>query len=189
MSSWTAGWVLVVAGSVVFLLGAAIGVPRVFTTADPQERADLLAANVVRWRSAQVPYAAGPLLVAVGIGLAGRDRAWSVGLVLTVAFLSLVAGALTWTLSCAARGIHPDDFARGRLPAWPFRAYVVLTIVGLAMLGVSLLLADNLHGAGWLVLALDASFVALYAATDDFPPFLFYIVLVVVGFAAATRPV
>lgn len=168
-----------------FLVGAAIGVPRVFTTADPEERADLLSANVVRWRWAQVPYAAGPLLVAAGIGLAGRDVVWPVGLVLTLASLILVAGALTWTLSCAARGIHPDHFSRGRLPAWPFRAYVVLTIVGLAMLGVALLLADNFHWAGWLVLALDASFVGLYAATDDFPPFLFYLVLMVVGLAAA----
>lgn len=95
MPSWTVGSSVVVAGSVVFLVGAAIGGPRVFTTVDLQERADLLAADVARWRSAQVLDAAGPLLAAAGVGLAARDRAWPVDLVLALASLSLVNGALT----------------------------------------------------------------------------------------------
>ena len=75
------------------------------------------------------------------------------------------------------------DFALGNLPWWPFATYVLLTIGGLAPLGIGLLAGDYAAWLGWLVLAADVLFLGLYLAMRDIPPFVFYLLLLVVGIA------
>lgn len=177
------GAALVVTGSLVFIAGAALGVPRVFTTSDPAQRRALLARNSVRWRAAQPLYAAGPLLAAVGVGLLGSDGDPTIRPALVVASASLFAGAVAWAWACADRARRYLEFAVGSLPAWPFRGYVVLTLAGLAVLGVALLLGAGPLWVAWAVLVADAAFVAGYVWTGDIPPFVFYLLLLVVGLA------
>jgi hypothetical protein len=62
------------------------------------------------------------------------------------------------------------DFALGNLPWWPFATYVLLTIGGLAPLGIGLLAGDYAAWLGWLVLAADVLFLGLYLAMRDIPP-------------------
>ncbi len=52
---------LLIIGSVVFLVGAAVGVPRVFTERDPQACLRMLEEGLRIWRLAQPLYGLGPL--------------------------------------------------------------------------------------------------------------------------------
>jgi len=79
-----------------------------------------------------------------------------------------------------------EEFARGELPAGPWLGYVWLTLLGLAVLGVACIAAST-----WVAVLLLASAVAfgvLFLVTRDIPPFLFYLVLVVVGGWLLTTP-
>lgn len=169
----------VVAGSLVFLVGASLGVPTVFTTPDPGERERLLTEHSVRWRRAQAPYAAGPVIAAIGVTLAG-----GLGGAAVAGGVAMLIGALAWSYSCFLRGGDPVAFVRGEQPAWPFRTYVWLTILGLAGLGWALLQSDAPAWLGWVVVGADAGFLTLYATSGDIPPFVFYLLLMAVGLAA-----
>jgi hypothetical protein len=157
-------------GSSVFLFGAAVGVPQVFTEPDPERRLQLLQARLRVWQLAQLPYAIGPLLAAVGAGL-----------VVGSAGAALVAGALAWSWDVWLRGRRVPEFAHGLLPAWPFATYVLLTIAGLALLGLGLLASDFPTWLGWVVLGADALFAVAYVRFKDLPPFVFYLLLLLVG--------
>ncbi len=180
MSS-TAG-ALLIAGSVIFGVGASVGVPRVFLTSDPQLRVQLLQRHRRRWRIAQPCYAGGPVVAGIGVGvLAALEPTGVPRVLLLAAAVLVILGAITWSFSCYLRRVHPIGFALGELPGWPFTAYIVATIAGLALLGGGLLAGDHPTWLGWLVLGADALFLAAYAATRDLPPFVFYVLLLVVG--------
>ena len=95
----------------------------------------------------------------------------------------LVAGALAWSWSAYRRALSPREFALGRLPGWSFAAYLWLTFGGLALLGLGLLAGGWAAWRGWGVLVADALFVVAYLRYRDFPPFVFYVLLLVVGIA------
>jgi hypothetical protein len=105
---------LIVVGSLVFLAGAAIGVPRVFTERDPDSRLRLLQAGSTRWLVAQPLYGLGPLIVATGVGvLAVNASTRGARTALTIAALCLVGGGLAWGWSLYLRATRVSDFAFG----------------------------------------------------------------------------
>lgn len=178
----TAG-VLVLVGSGVFFLGAAVGVPRVFTERDPARRLRMLEDRLTAWRLAQPLYALGPLVVAVGVGVLAGSTSGTARVALALACTALLAGALSWTWSTVQRGARHQEFAASTLPGWPFATYVWLTLAGLLALGSGLLLADVPAWTGWLTLAADLLFALAYLRFRDIPPFVFYVLLVPVGIA------
>lgn len=175
------GSVWLIVGSAVFLAGAAIGVPKVFMTADADERLRLLTENVMLWRVAQVLYSVGPLLASVGVVVFGWERSGGTRVLLVAAGAAMVFGSVLWAYSCWLRGVDPVDWAGGNQPWWPFRFYVLLTLGGLAALGIALLFTDSPTWLGWVVLAADLGYVVLFMVTDDIPPFVFYVLLMLVG--------
>jgi hypothetical protein len=175
----TAGWLLI-AGSIIFLVGAAIGVPRIWTEPDPQVRLRLLREGRVIWVVAQPLYGLGALVAGVGAGLLAGPGGPGASL-FTVGGAALVAGALAWGWSLYLRGTRIDDFVAGRNPGWPFMTYVLLTIAGLALLGAALLMAGFPAWLGWLTLGADLLFLLAYVWFSDIPPFFFYLLLLLVG--------
>jgi hypothetical protein len=95
----------------------------------------------------------------------------------------LVVGALFWSWSVYGRARRPREFAWGELPGWPFAVYVWLTLAGLLLLGAGLLLGDGPGWAGWLTVGAGVLFLAGFVRFGDLPPFVFYVVLTVVGVA------
>lgn len=178
----TAG-VLMISGSAAFLAGAALAVPRVFTEPDRQERRRLLEEHTVRWRLGQPGYALGAVLAAIAVGWLAADATGPASRWLAASCSLLVLGALVWSWSVYLRALRPGDFALGRLPGWPFAAYASLTIAGLALLGVGLLTGGWPRWTGWVTLGLDLLFLAGYARFRDIPPFVFYLLLGVIGVA------
>ncbi|HWO81424.1 hypothetical protein [Gaiella sp.] len=144
MTAERAGGVLLIVGSAVFFVGAAIGVPGVFTQTDPQ----------------------------VGSGALLAASCWA-----------LAVGAVSWGWSLYLRGTRVSDFAFGTLPSWPFATYVLVTIAGIALLALGLLTGDFPVWLGWVTLAAGAVFLVGYLRFRDIPPFVFYVLLTVVGVA------
>ena len=81
------------------------------------------------------------------------------------------------------RGTRVSDFAFGTLPSWPFATYVLVTIAGIALLALGLLTGDFPVWLGWVTLAAGAFFLVGYLRFRDIPPFVFYVLLTVVGVA------
>jgi hypothetical protein len=113
--------------------------------------------------------------------LAVDAAARSTRIVLAVAGVAMLVGALAWCWSLYLRGTRIADFVSGRLPGWPFLMYVVLSIVSLALLGVAMLVGDFPGWLAWLVLVADVAFLAAYIGYKNLPPFVFYLLLLVVG--------
>jgi len=103
--------------------------------------------------------------------------------VLAAACAALAIGALAWEWSLYLRGTHVSEFAFGTLPGWPFATYVLLTIGGIALLALGLLIGDSPSWLGWTTLGADVVFLAGYLRFKDIPPFVFYLLLVLVGLA------
>jgi hypothetical protein len=174
--------VLLIVGSVIFFVGAAIGVPGVFTEADAQQRLRMLTAHLTMWRIAQPLYGLGPIVVAVGVGLLAAVALGRGARVMFGAGCVVMAiGALAWSWSLYLRGTRVTEFARGTLPGWPFAIYVLLTIVGLALVGLGLLAGRFPTWLGWLALSADVLFLVAYLWFKDIPPFVFYLLLLLVG--------
>jgi hypothetical protein len=184
MTARETGSLLLVIGSLVFLAGAALGVPRVFTESDREKRLQMLTERLTAWRAAQPLYALGPLVTAVGVGViaAGTSDA-TVRTLLSVAAAALWIGAMAWSWSVYLRGTRVADFAFGRLPGWPFALYVLLTIGGLLLLGAGFLIDSVPAWIGWVTVAANIVFLVAYVRFGDLPPFVFYLLLILVGIA------
>jgi hypothetical protein len=179
-----AGW-FVVAGSLVFFIGATIGVPGVFMTADAEERLALLRRRMIYWRLGQPLYSLGPLIVAAGVFTFGLSQTGGAAALSIAGGLVMLAGVAGWSYDCYLRGVHPAEFAYGKLPGWPFKVYVLATIAGLALMGSSLAAADFSPWFYGAVFGADVFFLGFYSATRDIPPFFFYLLLLGAGIVLA----
>jgi hypothetical protein len=81
------------------------------------------------------------------------------------------------------RGTRVSEFAFGTLPGWSFATYVLLTVAGIALLALGLLIGDFPTWVGWVTLGADVVFPAGYLRFTDIPPFVFYLLFVLVGLA------
>ncbi len=118
--------ILLIIGSSAFGLGAAVGVPQVFTERDPQVRHRMLKEHLGIWRIAQPFYGLGPVIASAGAGYLAADAptgGWT-RTVFAAACLALVIGGLTWAWSVYVRATRISEFAFGTLPGWPFATYV-----------------------------------------------------------------
>ena len=155
----TAG-VLFIVGSAVFLFGAGIGVPRVFTEPDPHTRLRMLEKRPVLWRVAQPFYGLGAIIAGAGAGNLVVDSTSQVTQSLfTIACGAMIVGALAWCWSLYQSGTQIADFVFGRLPGWLFLTYVPLTIVGPALMGVGMLVGDFPTWLAWLILVADVAII------------------------------
>lgn len=177
--------IALIAGSATFLIGAGIAVPRVFNEPGREQKWRLLERGLLWWRLGQPLYAIGALVAALGVGALATAAGAAARVYLAASCALLVAGALAWSWSVYLRGTHPREFAFGKLPGWPFTTYIWSTLAGLGLLGVGLLLGDWPGWLGWLTLAADAAFTAAYVRFGDLPPFVLYLLFLVVGFTVA----
>jgi hypothetical protein len=177
------GGILLIVGSIVFLIGAAVGVPRVFTERDPQVRLLMLTERLRAWQIAQPLYGAGPIITAAGVAVLAAASDGASRALLAAASAAFAVGALAWAWSLYLRGTRVSDFAFGALPGWPFATYVLLAIGGLALTGFGLLTGDFRAWVALVTLGMDVFFLAGYLRFGDIPPFVFYLLLILVGMA------
>lgn len=177
----------VIAGSgLLFQVGAFQPVSAVYVRTDHEDRLSILRAHPVQWPVQQVLFATAAAALPVGVGmlagrLGGRARGWA-GLSAGM----LAAGAVAWMPDLAHRVTDPHSFAsrptgREGGEQLPFRLFTLLSLGGLAALGMSVRSAGLARWLARVDLAAAAGLGAAYAATGDLPPFAWYAVATVDG--------
>ena len=185
--------IVIVLGSILFMAAAFSPVSRLFAEPDPMQKMAIIEGAETQWTAAQLLFALGALVTAAGVGLLAYRAAGSgPSLPLYAATAVMMAGAVLWSWHVYERAADPTLFVAGELAAWPFVVYSVLTMAGLALLGVALLQTGLGVWVGWLCIGSAALFLALGIIFRDMPPFAYYIVCLTVGimlFRAASAPI
>jgi hypothetical protein len=186
MAAVNAGWVaglLLIGGSTLFLVGAAIAVPRVFMERDPTTRLRMLEERIRIWRAGPPFYALGPIVAGIGVVVLAADASDGDTVLFGIAGAGLVVGALAWSWSVylrAARvlGLRPGESAvvalrhlraaHNRRSGPPWHRLAGRRLRGLARLACP---RRRCPVPGAL------------PGDEGYPPFVFYLLLLVVGIA------
>jgi hypothetical protein len=169
-------------GSILFLAAAFSPISRIFGIRDAGQRLEIITAAPVQWLVAQVLFALGAIVTVAGVGLlAYRLAGESYSVYLSASAAIMGFGALLWSWHVYLRAVDPARFTAGAIPGWLFAGYVLLTIVGLALLGAALLQTGLPSWLGWLSIGAAALFLALGAIFGDLPPLVFYLVTLTLG--------
>jgi hypothetical protein len=179
----TAGWLLL-AGAGVFFTAAFAPASYVFGMRDAAERRAHLDRHAFSWRWGQLLFAAGAVVSAVGLLVLGVQLDGTTGTAIALSGALALGGAFPWAEHCRRRALAVDDFLEGRLPGWHFLVYVWCTLAALAVTGVALLHTDLPQWTAWFVLGASALLTAAMLRFRDLPPFVLYVVTVVVGAVA-----
>ena len=169
-------------GSLLFLVAAFMPYSRVFVENDPATRLDIINRYSTMWNLGQVLFALGSLVTVLGLtfflfryrdGVSG-SWAW-------IGVLLLLAGAVLWTWHCLERLISPEGFANGTLTPYLFTIYSIFTQAGLICFGI-FLLGTGLSGwTGWMLIAGMVILGILYVIFRDMPPFVYYVLTLVLA--------
>lgn len=167
----------VIAGAV--LWGAGISpAQRVYTTADPARRLEILERSGWRWVAGQHVAAMGTAVVPVAF--ARLAEGMPQGRARTCAGLSaglLLAGAPMFVWCLADRGSDIERFASRRGAAWPFSLYAWCHVAGIAALSGALgsLPAPRPARTAIALAGASGAFGIVLAVRKDIPPFVFYL--------------
>jgi hypothetical protein len=172
----------IVIGSILFLAAAFAPISRVFAVRDSAQKLEIILGAPNQWVVAQLLFALGSLVTVVGIGmLAYRMSGHDVAVYLRISAAVMGIGALLWTWHVFVRAVEPALFTTGQIPVALFAGYSLLTIIGLALLGVALLQAGFQPWVAWLAMGSAALFLVLGLAFGDMPPLVYYLVTLTIG--------
>jgi hypothetical protein len=173
---------VIVVGSILFLIAAFSPISRVFTESDPVKKLEIIRESRQAWVISQFLFTSGAIITAIGFGLnAYHFRDFSIVWLAYLGFFALIIGAGLWSWHVYLRAIEPEAFTAGTLSAWHFMAYTLLTQVGLVVIGVVLLRSELPGWVGWLNIGGCALFFVGYLIFKDMPPFVYYILTLVTG--------
>lgn len=173
---------IIIVGSLLFLAAAFSPISRIFGIRDASEKLEIITASPIQWTVAQVFFALGAVVTVAGIGLLAyqlRDQGFSIYLHSGTALMGI--GSLLWIWHVFARAVDPALFVAGGIPLWLFGGYSLLTIVGLALVGVALLQAGLQDWVGWLSIGAAVLFFVLGILFRDMPPFVYYAITLTIG--------
>jgi hypothetical protein len=174
------GALVIIAGSVLFLIAAFAPVSRVFVEPSAAKKLDIILGSRVQWTFAQGLFALGALVTAVGVGvLAVRFRLDPIAGRVALSSVALLVGAGLWTWHVYLRAVDPQMFANGLVPVWLFVTYTLLSMAGLALLGWAFLQTDLQPWVGWMLVGSMAAFFVLAVILGDMAPFVYYVVALI----------
>ncbi|MFZ0546665.1 MAG: hypothetical protein WAM60_14560 [Candidatus Promineifilaceae bacterium] len=175
--------VVVVVGSLFFFVAAFSPISMAFfPESNSARQLEIIMNGRQAWTISHVFFGLGAVVTAVGIGLVAyhlRDLKGS-----SLAFLgvgAMVVGAVFWLWDVYLRTADPVGFVGGSYPAWHFVAYVFLTLAGLVAVGVVLLRSGVPNWVGWVVVVGSLVFMMAFVVFKDLPPFVFYLLTLLVG--------
>ncbi len=182
MSAQRIDGIVLIVGSILFMIAAFSPVSRIFGLPDAAQKLEIIMAERGAWTVSQVLFSLGALVTAVALILTWYhfrslpSSGWAFAGVAAIA-----VGALFWSWSVYLRGADPQAFVEGTLPGWPFVAYSILTQAGLVMVGL-LLLRTGLPGwVGWVDIGGAVFFFVAMIIFRDMPPFVYYILTLLTG--------
>jgi hypothetical protein len=167
---------LILTGSLLFLIASFSPISRVHMAATAAEKLAIITEENQAWLFAQVLYTLGALLTASGIGLAALQihRQARSGLWLPV-FVGMAAGFLFFGAYVIFRTVNPQAWVEIVPPHPQFLVYTLLTQAGLFLFGL-MLRRDGYPGwLSWLVVGSMAIVFILTIIFRDMPPFAYYL--------------
>jgi hypothetical protein len=176
-----AGVVLII-GSIIFIIAAFGPDSRVFVEPDPARKLEIMEKGRTQWTISQVLFGLGASVTAIGLGLAAYLLRRSPAAPLAwLGFVAVAVGAILWDWHVLKRALDPAAFAHGTLPLWQFTAYTLLTVAGLAAFGVVYLRVGFPAWLGVVTVAGAAVLFVLFLVFKDMPPFVYYILTILTG--------
>lgn len=176
--------IVLMLGSLFFLIAAFLPYSKVFIEPDAEKRVEIILSMQRMWIAGHVMFALGSLITVIGLGMymSGMERLHNTVLTFTGIIL-LAVGALLWTWHVTERIIHPEGFARGNLTPYLFLAYSLLTQAGLLIIGYVMIRSNMISWVGWMFLIGSASLFVLMVIFKDMPPFVYYLLTLVFSVA------
>jgi hypothetical protein len=192
---------LLLLGSLVFVVGAFLPVSRMYMLRTADERLALMQDRSAQWRTHLAMMgggaviaaggmlllpatlgsakAAGPVLVAGATGAAAGGAAITVPAI--IAGVAVAAGTLFWLRHLHLRVTAPEGFAQRTSPHWHFALYTLLIQVGLLALALAMFRV-GVPTWVWLVPAAGTGLTVLaFVVFQDVPPFAHYVWLLPVA--------
>ena len=174
--------IILLVGSVLFVIAAFMPVSRVFAEPSPGAKLEIIAGNRAAWSASQVLFGLGASIVAIGLGLVAHHLRGTPGAVWAyVGLAAVILGAVLWDAHVYLRAVDPEGFVEGRLIGWLFPAYALLTQFGLLTYGVAYLRAGYPAWLGGVTVAGAAFFFIVLFVLKDIPPFFYYVLTFIAG--------
>jgi hypothetical protein len=173
--------ILIILGAILFMMAAFSPVSRVFAVPDPAAKLAIIQASPSGWLAAQLLFALGALVTAAGVGLLAARTAGPAASPLAWSAAALAVGALLWSWHVYLRAVDPARFTAGEIPFWLFAGYSLLTLIGLALLGLAVLRMGMPAWLAWLCMGGAGILLVLAVLLGDMPPFVYYLITLTVG--------
>jgi hypothetical protein len=174
--------VILIAGSVLFLIAAFSPISRIFGIPSAEVKLQIILSSPNQWLVAQILFALGAIVTVVGVGMIGHFfNTQSFSVFLSTSTMILLAGAFLWSWHVYLRAIDPRLFVDGKISVWYFALYTFLTQIGLVLFGIALLRMEIQDWVGWMVIGSTGIFFLLTIIFRDMPPFVYYIITMIAG--------
>jgi hypothetical protein len=183
MNALKLGSIIIITGSVFFIIAAFSPISRIFGMPSPEQKLEIILSAPNQWIVAQIFFALGALVTAAGISMvAYYFRNQPLSTMLNIGVAILVIGAFLWTWHVYLRAIDPQLFVQRGIPVWYFATYTFFTQIGLVLFGIALLRTELQNWVGWMMIGGMGLFFVLTIIFRDMPPFVYYIVTLIAGF-------
>lgn len=189
MSTTQLAGILLVAGTLSFWLGAALPTWRVYVTADPNVRVQLITDLHGYWILSHILFLAGAIATAVGLGVFTSTIEASNARPLALIGLGAIAlASVIWAYSVLAfrLSMPPDEFVRTSSGAWTFPTYTLLTLGALILYGIVLLVSGFPTWLGIVTVGISSLILVAFLIQRDAVPAAFYIPTLIMGIAFLT---
>jgi hypothetical protein len=177
-------------GSVLFIVAAFTPLTFRVVTADMQQRIDLIQNERTGWVILNILFGTGSVIAAVGLALFAQHVQTLGGntTIRVVSYLgaaSVVLGALCWVIIVYNRAALPPQELGSNLSInnWIFPAYTLLTQIGLMVVGFVLIQSHYPAWLSWGTFVLAGLSIVAYLIFKDMPPFVHYMLFLVMGIA------
>jgi hypothetical protein len=174
---------VILAGSIAFLVAAFLPISRVYGLTNAEDKLAMITDNLRVWGISQVLFSLGVIVATLGVALAAyslKDQPSASFLITAAAFL--VVSAVAWVWHAYLRTTDPTAFVNGSLPSWHFIIYTLLTLAGFLLIGIALPRMGFSIWIGWVLGGGALLFFVLYLIFKDIPPFVHYLLGLVLAF-------
>ena len=176
--------IVLILGTVLTYGGFGSFPPIIYTGKDMQEKLTLLAAQPRRWTLSQYLVILGGLVSAAGTvllvflfrGSRGFLPAW-------IGAAGFVLGHVFWIWIVILRIVKPQRQATGEFPGWLFPSFSFLAQLGLAGFGAAFCLQGVHPVLGIGIIAGSVLVFILFLKTKGMPPFVYYLMTLIIGVA------
>jgi hypothetical protein len=169
-------------GSVLFLVAALLPYSRVFAEPVAERKMEIITSMRGQWNVAQILFGLGSIVTVIGLGLMVMGfKETSLKSLAYTAIILMITGALLWSWSVTERIISPEGFVTGNNTPYLFLIYSILTQVGLFLIGFFMLKTAVANWLGWMFIIGSLLLFILMGIFRDMPPFVYYVLTLVLA--------